>query len=306
MPLDRGAERLLHMLTVSRAAAQSARSVDARRRMLEELAGFAAEVPPTTVETCDFFFPGPGGGLRARRYAAAPTSAGGLVYLHGGGWVAGGLDTHDGLCRSLAARSGVQLLAIDYRLAPEHPFPAAVEDALAATCWMAQHAAEFGIDPRRLGVAGDSVGAGLAAVVAQSRSAPPLALQVLLCPVLDLVNETPSRRAYARGYFIEPETVAEDLKDYCGAQTDRTDPRLSPLLTPALMPQPPALIHAAEYDPFRDEAEAYARRLEASGTAVRYVAWPGLIHYFYCLARAIPAAVRAIETLGDEIGVALA
>jgi acetyl esterase/lipase len=306
MPLDRGAERLLQMLSASGAGARPTRSVEARRRMLAELASLADEAPATTVDTRDLILPGPGGPLRIRRYVAPSASAGGLVYLHGGGWVAGGLDTHDGLCRSLAARSGVQVLAIDYRLAPEHPFPAAVEDALAAACWTAAHAAELGIDPRRLGVAGDSVGAGLAAVVAQSRNAPPLALQVLLCPVLDLVNETPSRRAYARGYFIEPETVAEDLRDYCEGKADLSDPRLSPLLTPSLIPQPPALIHAAEYDPFRDEAEAYARRLKASGTAVRYVAWPGLIHYFYCLARAIPGAVRAIEALGDEIGAALA
>jgi acetyl esterase/lipase len=293
------------MLAAAGDAAQPARSVAERRRLLAALAGHAEEAPAVAVETRDLVLPGPGGPLRARLYAAPAASVAGLVYLHGGGWVAGGLDTHDGLCRRLAGRAGVKLLAIDYRLAPEHPFPAAVEDALAATCWTAKHAIELGIDPRRLGVAGDSVGAGLAAVVAQSPSVPPLALQVLLCPVLDLVNETPSRRAYARGYFIEPEALAEDLRDYCGTGTDLSDPRLSPLLSAALIAQPPALIHAAEYDPFRDEAAAYARRLQATGTAVRYVAWPGLIHYFYCLARAIPGAAQALDALGDEIAAAL-
>lgn len=305
MALEHGAERLLKMLAATGGAPKS-RSVGERRRMLAGLAQRADEGAPAAVETCELLLPGPGGRMRARLYTAAHPSAACLVWFHGGGWVAGGLDTHDGFCRRLAASSEVKLLAIDYRLAPEHPFPAAVEDALAATRWAAAHAAELGFEPQRLAVGGDSVGGGLAAVVAQHPDAPPLAVQVLLCPVLDLAGETPSRRAFAEGYFLDLDAMAEDLRDYCGEAADLSDPRLSPLLAADLSGRPPALIHAAQYDPFRDEAEAYGHRLSAAGVGCRYTCWTGMIHYFYCLARAIPGAAHAVSALGLELAAALA
>ena len=305
MALEHGAERLLKMLAAT-GGDRKPRSVGERRRMLAGLAQRADEGAPAAVEICDLILPGPGGRLRARLYGAPHASPACLVYFHGGGWVAGGLDTHDGLCRRLAASSDVKLLAVDYRLAPEHPFPAAVEDALAATRWAAAHAADLGFDPARLAVGGDSVGGGLAAVVAQHPDAPRLAAQVLLCPVLDLAHETPSRRAFSEGYFLDLEALAEDLRDYCGEGADLSDPRLSQLLGADLRGGPPALIHAAQYDPFRDEAAAYGRRLSEAGVGCRYTCWTGMIHYFYCLTRAIPGAAHAVNALGLELATALA
>lgn len=306
MALDRGAERVLRMMSASGPANHGPPTVADRRRVLASLAESADEHAPNSVLTRVLVMPGPGGSLLGRLYIPPDAADAGLVYFHGGGWVAGGLDTHEGLCRRLAASSGVKLLAIDYRLAPEHPFPAAVEDALAAVRWAADNALQLGVDPQRLGVGGDSVGGGIAAWITQCPAAPQLALQVLLCPILDLVHETPSRRAYAEGFFLDAATLAADLQDYCGATQDLHDLRLSPLLAQDLAVRTPALIHAAEYDPFRDEAKAYAARLSAAGTAVRFTCWPGMIHYFYCLARAIPGAVPAVEAIGAEIRAALA
>jgi acetyl esterase/lipase len=305
MSLDIGAARLLRILAASGAPPGAAPSVAERRRALAGLTEGADELPAVAVQTTALVLPGPGGSLLARLYIPPNAAPAGLVYFHGGGWVAGGLDTHEGLCRRLAANSGVKLLSVDYRLAPEHPFPAAVEDALAATRWASENALRLGIDPQRLAVGGDSVGGGLAAVVAQSPDAPPLALQILICPILDLVNDTPSRRTFAEGFFLDGATLAADVVDYCGREADLHDPRLSPLLAQKFTRGVHTLIHAAEYDPFRDEAEVYAARLTAAGASVRFTCWPGMIHYFYCLARAIPGAVPVLEAIGAEIRQAL-
>ena len=303
MPLDRGAERLLRILSASERSAGPP-TAPQRRRLLETLAEQADEPPAAEVATRELSLPGPAGPLRARLYAGPRGSAAGLVFFHGGGWVAGGLATHDGLCRRLAASSGVRILTVEYRLAPEHRFPAAIEDAKAAARWAADHAGELGFDPARLAIGGDSVGGGLAAVVAQDPDAPPLALQLLLCPVLDLAGESPSRRAFADGYFLDRATLAEDIRAYCGEAADLRDPRLSPALAAGQAPR--TLIHAAEFDPFRDEAEEYGRHLGRAGTAASFTCWPGMIHYFYCLTRAIPSAGPAIEAIGAQLGDALA
>jgi acetyl esterase/lipase len=305
MALNHGAERVLRMMNLATAAGRGPPSVADRRRVLANLAENADEHALVPVLTRALVLSGPGSSLLGRLYIPPDAAPAGLVYFHGGGWVAGGLETHDGLCRRLAGASGVKVLAIDYRLAPEHPFPAAVEDALAATIWAADNALQLGIDPQRLAVGGDSVGGGLAAWVAQCPAAPPLALQVLLCPILDLAHESPSRRAYSDGFFLDSATLAADLHDYCGGVQDLHDQRLSPLLAQDFAIDTPAVIHAAEYDPFRDEAEAYSERLSAAGTNARFTCWPGMIHYFYCLARAIPGAIPAVEAIGAEIRAAL-
>ena len=322
MALDPGAARLLSMLAVAGDGGGAAEGPSERRRRLQTLARIAGECGPPSVEARDLQATGPGGPLRMRLYApsadtpAALERAAGrkpvptfpqpaLVYFHGGGWVAGGLDTHDGLCRRLAASSGVKLLAVDYRLAPEHPFPAALDDALFAVRWAAVAAQALDVDPDRLGVAGDSAGGGLAAAVAQSRDAPPLALQVLLCPILDPAAERPSRRVFGDGHFVERAALAEDLRAYCGEAVDPGDPRVSPLRAPDLAGQPPALVHVAECDPFRDEGEAYAERLSQAGVAVQCVCWPGMIHYFYALVRGVPAAGPAVDAIGAGVALAM-
>jgi acetyl esterase/lipase len=306
MTLDPGAERLLRMLAAAGGGTEGGGDAFARRLMLDRLTQAAGDCTARAVGTRDLQAPGPAGPISLRVYSPDEGSSAALVYFHGGGWVAGGLETHDGLCRTLAASSRATLIAVDYRLAPEHRFPAAFDDARASLDWIARQAEAMGFDPARLAIGGDSVGGGLAAAVAHSGDAPPLALQVLLCPILDLVNETASRRAFASGFFLDSATLAQDVRDYCGEGVDLSDPRLSPLLASDLTRLPPAQIHAAEYDPFRDEAQAYAERLSGAGVDARVIIWPGMIHYFYTLPRAIRGAAPALESIGASIAQALA
>ena len=250
----------------------------------------------------------PDSSLRVRIYAPAGVGAHevlpGLVYFHGGGLVAGSLETHDGICRALAAASRCRLLSVDYRLAPEHSFPAAIDDGLAATWWVATHAAELGLDPDRLGVCGDSAGATLAAVVCQSAAAfgqPRLACQFLLCPIMDYAAESDSRRSLAQGYLIDRATLEHDLRHYLGPEADRADPRVSPLRAPGVMNLPPTVIHTAEFDPLRDEGAAYAERLRAAGVKITYRCHPGMIHLFYGLGALIPYAGAAFGLMGADV-----
>ena len=305
MPLDRRAERLLAMLAAAHGDADAPQPAAARREALRALA-VAADERSALATVTDGAFEGPAGAVPLRLYA--PVDADGqrlpaLVFFHGGGWVAGDLDTHDGFCRRLCAASGWRLIAVDYRRAPEHAFPAALEDCLAATRWAGGQAASLGIDPARLAVGGDSVGAGLAAAVAQALRdgpGPRLALQLLVCPILEVGRAVGSREAFADGYFISRSAFAGDLADYApGVAAD--DPRLSPLRAASLARLPPAVIHTAEFDPFRDEGEAYAARLASAGVPVRAHRHDGMIHYFYALARAIPHGALAAELIGTQI-----
>jgi acetyl esterase/lipase len=256
----------------------------------------------------DAALPGPGGKLRFRIYRprAAGTSPA-LVYFHGGGCVFGSIETHDGICRLLASGSDCAVISVDYRRAPEHRFPAAVDDAYAATAWVAEHAAELNLDPRRIAVGGDSAGGGLAAVVCQmaQRGGPALALQVLFCPVMDMSSQTPSRRALASGYFLDQATIDWMLKHYCPPGTDLRDPRISPALAADVAGLPPAHIHTAQFDPLRDEGEAYAEALKRAGVAVRYTCHQGMIHHFYGMAGAIPYARVAMKAAGSAMRSAL-
>jgi acetyl esterase/lipase len=304
MPIDRRAERLLAMLQAARGPVDAPETPAARRQALRSLAAMADD-RATPAQVADHSAPGPNGPVPLRLYG--PTGAlraprPGLVFFHGGGWVAGDLDTHDGLCRRLAAASGWRVVAVDYRRAPEHRFPAALDDCVAATAHIARRAAELGIDPARLAVGGDSVGAGLAAAVAQAarKDGPAIALQLLVCPILDVGRAGGSREAFADGCFISRAAFARDLTDYASDVPAR-DPRLSPLRAARFDALPPTLVHTAEFDPFRDEAEAYAAALAAAGVPVRTHRHAGMIHYFYALARAIPYAAAAAELIGAQM-----
>ena len=218
--------------------------------------------------------------------------------------MAGSLDTHDGICRSLANASGARLVSVDYRLAPEARFPAALEDACAATRLTAAHAVELGIDPGRLGICGDSAGATLAAVACraiQAEGSVKLTFQFLLCPILDYAAETESRRAFAAGYLLDRETLAHDLAHYLGPCADPADPRVSPLRAPTLEGLPPTCIHTAECDPLRDEGERYAERLGRAGVRVSHRCHPGMVHLFYGLGGVIPQARTAYGAMGTDI-----
>jgi len=306
MPVERRAQRLLDMLAATGGAAAAEPSPSDRRAALRTLAQMADDASEVVGAIEQVVMPGPGGQLTLRIYSPYGASSEllpGLVFFHGGGWVAGGLDTHDGLCRRLANAAGARVGAVDYRLAPEHPFPAAFEDALAATHWVAEQAARLGIDPARLIVGGDSAGGGLAAAVCQALrgAGPPIALQMLICPILDIADESASRRDFADGFFLTRAAMAADLRDYLPTDADASDPRLSPLQAQDLTALPPALIHTAEYDPFRDEGAAYAERLRSAGVAVEAHRHEGMIHYFYALARAIPYARTAAEQIGAQV-----
>jgi acetyl esterase len=261
-------------------------------------------------KTEDGILPGPVGPIPYRVYTpltANDKPSGGIIFFHGGAWVLGDLDTHDCLCRILANESDCRLVSIDYRLAPEHPFPAAVEDACAATAWIAAHTAELMIDPTCLAVAGDSAGGTLAAVVCQSAkgSKSEIALQVLLCPVTDVAADNPSRREFAEGYFLEGPLMSWADGHYLPSGTDMNDPRLSPLRAPDLSGLPPAHIHTAGFDILRDEGKAYADALERAGVNVRHMCHQHMIHHFYAMAGAIPYARTALKAIGTDIKTAL-
>jgi acetyl esterase/lipase len=227
-----------------------------------------------------------------------------MLFFHGGGLVAGTLDTHDPVCRSLSNASGCRVLSVDYRLAPEHRFPAAVADGCAAAEWIAAHAEELYIDRERLGVSGDSAGATLAAVVCHTITATgqvPLAFQFLLCPIMDFAAETDSRRSLAEGYLVDRDTLEHDLKHYLAPGADRADPRVSPLRAAELSRLPPTAVHTAEFDPLRDEGQAYAERLKQAGVRTLYRCHPGMIHLFYGMRGLITYAGVAFAQMGADI-----
>jgi acetyl esterase len=247
--------------------------------------------------TEDITVPGAEGDLRARVYR--PDGAGPfptVAFLHGGGWVIGDLDTHDNVARNVCRGSRAVVVSVDYRLAPEHPFPAAAEDAVAAARWIAQHLDELGGDTR-LGVAGDSAGGNLAAVVAQQLQADgtPLAGQFLIYPAVDAAGDYPSLVQNAMGYFLERPSMDWFYDHYVGGWDEAKDPRLSPLHAADLAGQPPAVIVTAEYDPLRDEGEAYGEALHSAGVAADVRRYDGLIHGFFDMGTVSPAARAAIE-----------
>jgi acetyl esterase/lipase len=310
VPLDPYAKRFLDMAAVGGAREIARLSPAEMRESFRQLAQSvgAGTAPIGAIENGEL--PGPAGPLPMRIYgppAHAARPLPGLIYFHGGGGVFGGLDTHDGLCRTLAAGSGCRVVSVAYRLAPEHRFPAAVEDSCAAARWVAAHAPELGIDPDRVAIGGDSAGGNLAAVVCQLARAdgPRLALQVLLCPITDVSVETESRRAFAQGFFLDKATIDWTLDHYCPPGVDLEDPRLSPLRAASFAGLPPAHDHTAEFDPLRDEGKAYADRLERAGVPVDYTCHRGMIHNFYAMAGAIPYARTAMQAAAAAIGKAL-
>jgi acetyl esterase len=309
MALDSRVERFLTVLAASKPAEMRSATVEERRAGFKSLMNFAGpEIPIDRVE--DRIIPGPGGPLRVRLYS--PTGAAilpGLVFFHGGGLVAGTLDTHDPVARALARAGAVRVISVDYRLAPEHRFPAALEDAKSAVQYIGEHPEAFGIDPKRLGVCGDSAGGTLAAATCQALAVarrPALALQLLICPILDYSRSTQSRREMSSGYLIDQATLDHDLKYYLPQGADPANPLISPLRCDELTGMPRTLIHTAEFDPLRDEGRNYFERLTQARNEVSYTCHPGMIHLFYALGAVIPYARTAFEQIGTEIRAAMA
>jgi len=274
------------------------------RQQLRTLVELLDEPAPELARKEEIEAPGPAGAIPARLYAdsrdGGPLPV--LAYFHGGGWVQGDLETHDGLCARLAKWSGAMVVAFDYRLAPENPFPAGVEDCCAAYGWLKEEGGKLGADPARVAVAGDSAGGNLSAVVCQAAAGMGLeapAFQVLIYPGTDMSFDTASHRDLAEGAIIPRDRIEWYLEQYLTSEADKADVRASPLRAADLSGQPPALIISAGFDPLRDEAKDYGDRLREAGVDVIHHEYPGQIHAFVSLTRAIPQGMQATREVAD-------
>jgi acetyl esterase/lipase len=306
MPLDPLAQRFLTMMAAASKRDRSRLSPQDRRQSLAKIMeltrGEAGEMA-----RMDGMLPGPAGEIEYRLYIPGGNRDGlrpGFLFFHGGGMVAGSIETHDKLCASLAGATGCRLISVGYRLAPEHKFPAALEDAIAAAEWISRHGATLGIDAGQLVVGGDSAGATLAAAVCQNakrNGGPAIMLQCLICPVLDFGAASPSREAFAENYLLDRVHLEADLADYLPDGVDPADVRVSPLRANDLAGLPPAIIHTAEFDPMRDEGNAYAERLAAAGVTVDHHCHDGMIHNFHAMGAILPQGRRVIARIGEQV-----
>ena len=299
--LDPQAQAVLDKITAS-VILNPTTAAEARKAYLS-LLQFAG-APEDIFKVEDRQIPGPAGRITIRVYTPrAANDLPVLVYFHGGGFTTGDLNTHDTLLRALANRTGCIIVSVAYRLAPEHRFPAAPEDAYAATKWVAQHAAEIGGNAKRLAVGGDGAGGNLAAVVAlmaRDRTGPALAYQVLIYPNTDATMSCPSWREVG-GPVVTKEAMVSLLGNYLTATDDLQDPYISPLFAKSLKNLPPALVITAEQDPLRDEGEDYARRLQEAGVQVKATRYPGMIHGFVLMAGAVDAGKTAIDEAASAL-----
>lgn len=274
-----------------------------RTRLIEVTSNPAlAALGPKVGETADIEVPGAEGPRPARVYR--PATAGPhptVVFFHGGGFAIGTIGTHDLMCRELCTQVDAVVVSVEYRLAPESPFPAGVEDCLAATRWVGEHVEEFGGDAGRLALAGDSAGGNLAAVVAQEFAgdddAPAIAAQLLIYPATDFSQDYPSRAEFGEGYFLDQPSLEMFAQAYVSDLGQVLDPRLSPMLHPKLGGLPPTVVVTAEFDPIRDQGEAYADALAEAGVVVRKRRFDGLIHGFIHFGPFVPSAQAAVDEI---------
>ena len=309
MALDPQCRAVIDLVIKSGRPAYNTLSPKEARQLFRETRPASTPQPPAIGTVRDLSADGVP--VRVYRPAGVPdaTRLPALVFFHGGGWVIGDLETHDVLCRQITAASGVSVIAVDYRLAPEHKFPAAVDDAWAATRWVAAHGAELGVDGRKLVVGGDSAGGNLAAVVAllaRDAGGPPIAGQVLIYPVTDLGAEAQSYTDFADGYSLTRESMRWFRAHYLAGPRDGDDWRASPLRARSLSGLPPALIVTAGFDPLRDEGAAYAMRLRDADVMVDYVCFGGMVHGFAGMGKVLSSAFRAVALIGATIRQAFA
>jgi acetyl esterase len=308
MPLDPGLKIVLDQLAENPGPQLHELPVDQARIFFDSM-----QLPRPDVEVAhieDRRVPGPGGEIPVRVYRPEKGSTlPALVYFHGGGWVIGSIETHDGSCRDLANRIGCVVVSVDYRLAPEHRYPAAADDCYAATKWVSEHAAELGVDPERIAIGGDSAGGNLAAVVAlmaRDRGAPALRHQLLVYPVTDADFSRSSYRENAEGYLLTTKAMEWFWGHYVPDTDQRRDAYAAPLHAADLSGLPPAFVLTAEYDPLRDEGEALAGRLEKAGVPTRLTRYDGAIHGFFAMGLLAEVARRAVDEAVAEVRQALA
>jgi acetyl esterase len=295
MPLDPKAKAMIDFMAQMPMPPWSEVDPVAYRAMSE-----AGRFPPPDLplaEISDSFIPGPASpiAIRVYRVSAEPNQPA-IVYFHGGGFVIGSLSSHDGTCRRLAHGAGCTLISVDYRLAPEHKFPAAVDDSYAAAVWVAENAKPLKIDPSRIAVAGDSAGGNLAAVVAllaRDRGGPALCHQLLVYPVTDMAFKSESYVTNGDGYFLTRDMMAWFGDQYLPEGQAPDDPLLSPLYAADVSGLPSATVITAEYDPLRDEGEAYAKKLAEAGVPTELVRYDGVIHGFFSMNGMIDQADEA-------------
>jgi acetyl esterase len=283
------------------------RSPAANRRLTEIGSRLVGGRREKTFSVTDIVIPP---GINARLYR--PSDRPGLpviLFYHGGGWIVGSVESHDNVCRKLANRSSAIVISVGYRLAPEHKFPCAVEDAFAALQWARNEACSFSGSPDRIAVCGDSAGANLAAVtclVSRDRGGPPIRFQALAYPATDAANlNTESFRANGKGYYLTSEDIVQVIPLYLNDSDEARDPYVSPLLATDLKGLPPALIITAEFDPLRSEGEAYAERLDQAGVPCRLHRYGSMIHGFVSFIGILPQAGQAIDEMAAAMSEAL-
>jgi acetyl esterase len=299
MPLHPEAQGLLAALSEAGMPPFEHMTVPQAREAAKGFADLQGE--PEEVATADRTIPGPAGDIPVRVYTPAgegPKPV--IVYFHGGGWVVGDVDVCDNPVRRIANRTGSVVVSVDYRLAPEHVYPAAFDDCFAATAWVAEHAAELGADPDKIAVSGDSAGGNLAAAVAlaaRDRQGPRLAAQLLLYPVTDFDFTTPSYTDNGEGYLLTRGSMQWFWAHYLGAQDLGKDPYACPARADSLVGLPPAFVATAEFDPLRDEGEAYAAKMRAAGVEVTAKRYDGMLHGFAWTLGATPTGAAIIDDL---------
>ena len=308
MPLDPDAQLLLDaMIKANRPAFETLTPVQARQQM-REIRALLKQSVPQVAEMRDLTAAGPHGEIPVRLYRAKAAKPGdaqpALVFFHGGGWVFGDIDTHDNLCRSLANSGDCTVLSVDYRLAPEHKFPAAADDCWAAFTWAYANAAKLAIDPARLAVSGDSAGGNLAAVVsmlAQRNGGPRIAVQILLYPTVDLAMNTDSFKQLGTGYNLTAAAMLWFRHLYLNSANEVADWRASPLLASNIAGLPPAYIAVAGCDPLHDEGVAFAKLLERNGVPVTFRDFPGQMHGFASMSGFLKASDEVIADVGAAL-----
>ncbi len=299
MPLDPQCAALCEAAAKAGAPFDASDPLAARRAYAATTAPYGYDPGPVKAVE-DLAFDGPGGTLAVRVYRphSAHAVLPALVFFHGGGWVVGDLDTHDHVCRHLAFAGDVVVIAIDYRLAPEHPFPAAVEDAIAAVRWVRTAAGTLGIDAARIAVGGDSAGGNLAAIVclaARDTGEPLPVFQLLIYPAVDFTADNASLRDNATGFLLTRTLLHQFYDWYVGPVHDRRDWRISPLLAASHADLPPALVQTAEFDPLRDEGVLYADTLRAARVPVDHRHYADMVHGFARMGGRVERGRRALD-----------